>query len=296
MREQFKTVNFRTASLVLIETANEIIDDFMGQGLRLTLRQLYYQFVSKDLIPNTNQSYKNLGNTISQARLAGLIDWDAIEDRIRVPKRPPEFNDLDELISAAFQSYRLPRLVGQDVYCELWVEKDALAGVLAPLASKYHATLMVNRGYSSQSAMYEAAQRIEDERVRNLADRAMIFYLGDLDPSGEDMVRDIGDRLTMFGIDVEVEKVAITIEQVEEYGPPPNSAKLSDSRAKAFIKKYGRSSWEVDALPPTILREIIVDAFEGVLDLDKMGWIVEIEEKDKKKLKVALAKAKRESK
>lgn len=288
MKEQFKSVRFRQPSLDLIETANEIVDEYLGQGLRLTLRQLYYQFVSRDLIPNTDRSYKNLGNVISLGRLAGRIDWEAIEDRIRVPKRPPEYNNIDELIDAAFNGYRLPRLVGQEAYCELWVEKDALAGVLEPIAQKYHATLMVNRGYSSQSAMYEAAQRIMHERAFNQSDRSIIFYLGDLDPSGEDMVRDIRDRLTMFGAEVEVEKVALTIEQVEQYKPPPNPAKLKDSRAKAYIEKYGRSSWEVDALPPPMLRELIVDAFEAVLDLEKVGWIIEIEEKDKQRLREAL--------
>lgn len=287
-REQFKEVNFRKGSLALIETANEIIDDYLGQGLRLTLRQLYYQFVSRDLIPNTDRSYKNLGNVISQGRLAGMIDWDAIEDRIRVPRRPPEYDDLDELVEAALNSYRLPRLAGQETYVELWVEKDALAGVLQPLARKYHATLMVNRGYSSQSAMYEAAGRINFESDRAGAVESVIFYLGDLDPSGEDMVRDIGDRLYMFQCPCKVEKIALTIEQVEEHGPPPNPAKLSDSRAKAFIERYGKSSWEVDALPPTVLREIIVGAFEGVLDLDKMQEIIEQETEDKQRLRDAL--------
>lgn len=288
MKEQFKSVRFRQTSLDMIETANEIVEEYLEQGLRLTLRQLYYQFVSRDLLANTDRNYKNLGNVISQGRLAGLIDWDAIEDRIRVPKRPPEYTNIDELIDAAFDSYRLPRLVGQEAYCELWVEKDALAGVLQPLALKYHATLMVNRGYSSQSAMYEAAQRIMHESTFNQSDRSIIFYLGDLDPSGEDMVRDIRDRLIMFGVDIEVEKVALTIEQVRQYDPPPNPAKLSDSRAAAFVERYGLSSWEVDALPPPVLREIIIDAFEAVLDLQKIDWIIEQEESDKQRLREAL--------
>ena len=147
---------------------------------------------------------------------------------------------------------------------------------------------MVNRGYSSQSAMYESAERIKDERIRNGATHSIIFYLGDLDPSGEDMVRDIRDRLHMFGEPVEVIKVALTIEQVHKYDLPPNPTKLSDSRAAAFVEKYGRSSWEVDALPPPVLQEIIVVAFEAVLDLGKMQNVIDAENEEKQRLREAL--------
>lgn len=155
----FKSVNFRGESLSLIHACELVIDSYQAQGLRLTLRQLYYQLVTKNIIPNTDRSYKNLGNLVADARMAGLLDWDAIEDRVRRPRRASEFSGLADLTEAALRSYRLPRWKGQECYAELWVEKDALAGVLEPLAWEHHVTLMVNRGYSSASAMYEAAQR-----------------------------------------------------------------------------------------------------------------------------------------
>ena len=286
--ECFKTRKFSADSLLRIQQCNSIIAAYLASGLRLTLRQLYYQFVSKALIPNDEKSYRKLGSIVSKGRLAGLIDWEAIEDRMRQPVTPIEFEDLDELLSAAFNSYRLPRMRGQEVYAELWVEKDALAGVLQPLARKYHATLMVNRGYSSQSAMYESAQRIRTGIEDAGAADGVLFYLGDLDPSGEDMVRDIDDRLAMFGVRVEVRKVALTMAQVNQYKPPPNPTKLTDSRASGFIKKFGRSSWEVDALPPNVLHTLIDDAFSSVLDMDVMDEIVEQEESDKENLREAL--------
>lgn len=286
-KESFLNINFSDEKLVRIDQANQIIDDYAAQGLRLTLRQLYYQHVTRNWITNEEKSYKNLGKLISDARLGGLIDWDAIQDRVRVPKQPNEFDSLEDLMHAAFSSFRLPRWKGQDYYAELWVEKDALSNVLAPLASEFHVTLMVNRGYSSQSAMYEAGMRFVDKQ--GLGFIPILFYLGDHDPSGEDMVRDVQDRLKMFGSDVTVLKIALTMAQVQQYNPPPNPAKMSDSRAAAYVQKHGAQSWEVDALPPNVLSQLIRKAFNKILDKPKMDAIKLTEESDKKLLQKALA-------
>lgn len=284
MKEFFKDTNFKPASLELLRECEQIIDSYLAQGLRLTLRQLYYQLVTKNLIKNEEKSYKKVGALVSNGRLAGELDWEAIEDRVRVPKVPTHFSGLEELVEAALRAYRLDRWQDQEEYIELWVEKDALAGVLAPLAREFHITLMVNRGYSSQSAMYESA-----DRFRTAADEGKglhLLYLGDLDPSGEDMVRDIADRLEMFGVhDLDVDKIAITMDQVRRYNPPPNPAKLSDSRAAAYIAKYGSSSWEVDALAPPILQQIIRDAIEQYVDDELMDAVKEREERDKRILR-----------
>jgi hypothetical protein len=284
MKEVFKDRAFAQTSLDLIESCSDVIEEYQAQGLRLTLRQLYYQLVTKNIIPNAERSYKNLSSLVSDARLAGYIDWDAIEDRIRVPNMPPEFKNLEELVEAALDSYRLPRWVDQKYYVELWVEKDALAGVLKPLARKHHVTLMVNRGYSSQSAMYEASKRFlrRDDRT------GVLLYLGDFDPSGEDMVRDIKERMEMFGVDLSVVKVALMLDQVKKYNPPPNPAKREDPRSREFIKKYGASSWEVDALPPTELHRIIERAMKVLVDTKKMNVVIKMEEDDKAKLREAV--------
>lgn len=279
MKQAFVTKNFGEERQATIAKANEIIESYQAQGYRLTLRQLYYQFVSRDLIPNSERSYKNLGSTINEGRLAGLIDWDAIEDRVRVPKRASQWESIESLVESAVYAYRLPRWNGQDNYVELWVEKDALAGVLQPLAEEFHVTLMVNRGYSSQSAMYESAGRFRNASHRH--DSLHLLYLGDHDPSGEDMVRDIRDRFEMFGVEVTVEKLALTMAQVEQYDPPPNPAKMTDSRAKGYVEKHGDSSWEVDALPPEVLSALIRKAIASKLDRAKMDVIIAREQKDK---------------
>ena len=289
MKKVFKIFNFRNDRLEMIEACNGIITQYQAQKLTLTLRQLYYQLVTKNVISNEERSYKTLGNLVSDGRLAGLIDWDAIEDRVRVPRIPQEFKDLPELVRAAHDAYRLPRWKGQENYVELWVEKDAISGVLAPLANQYHITLMVNRGYSSQSAMYESANRFKAEYIKSRKPdtklkQGRLLYLGDHDPSGEDMVRDISDRLEMFGADVIVEKIALTMDQVQEYNPPPNPTKLTDSRAAGYIEKYGDSSWEVDALPPEVLHRIVKDAILNYVDLWRMQEVKRQEEVDKKLL------------
>jgi hypothetical protein len=293
-----------------LEYIIDIVDDYASQNLTLTLRQLYYQLVSKDLIANNEKSYKRIGSIVSRARLGGILDWDAVEDRVRVPKMPPEFDSLDHLVETAFASYRLPRLKGQDTYVELWVEKDALAGVLAPIANKYHIALMVNRGYSSTSAMKEAGDRLRAKCVEIGTNVAHVLYLGDFDPSGEDMVRDVGDRLRLFAnegveednyerecmiegiVHIDVTKIALTMPQIKKHQPPPNPAKLTDSRAREFVAKHGKQSWEVDALPPRALKHLIELELDSLIDMDKVQKIKDKEEADKKMLRAALKKGK----
>jgi hypothetical protein len=207
-KECYRTTNFRAESRAKIDKMVEIIAEYSVVGLRLTARQLYYQFVARDIIPNTPAEYKKLTALLTDARYAGLVDWDAIEDRGRVPERPSEWTSIQGLVAGALRAYRLPRWAGQGKRVELWVEKQALAGVLQPLAWRFHATLMVNKGYSSASAMHEAAERLIDAGEPE----NVILYLGDHDPSGEDMVRDIGDRLREFGVPgLEIVKIALTM-------------------------------------------------------------------------------------
>lgn len=282
----FQHFNFRTAARNTIDHCNVVIEEYLADGFRLTLRQLYYQLVSRGIIPNEEREYKKLGRVLSNARLAGEVDWDAIEDRTRRPVTWQQHDNLRDAVEDTLRYYRLPRLVGQSTYVELWVEKDALAGVLRPIASQYHVTLMVNRGYSSSSAMYEAAQRIDYCVDQYGSEDALVIYLGDLDPSGEDMVRDVNDRLGLFADSyVKVQKLALTIDQVNKHKPPPNPTKLKDTRAKAFIREFGYESWEVDALPPKELRRLIENAFSEVLDLEKIEAVKAIEKEDKARLR-----------
>ena len=264
-----------------LEIINKIIEEYSEQGYKLTLRQLYYQLVSRDIIANNLKEYAKLSNLLVQGRMAGIVDWDAIEDRIRVPYLPYWVHDVADAIKDTINQYRLDRLENQEVYIEVWVEKDALSGVLKRITSHYHINLMVNRGYSSCTAMHDASERIKNKQDDK---ECYILYLGDHDPSGVDMVRDIRDRLAEFGAEAEVIRIALTQEQIKQYNPPPNPAKIKDPRAKDYISKFGNTSWEVDALNPDILHKIIRKEVEGLINLDKFNEKLEQEKQDKETL------------
>lgn len=273
-----------------VEKIVSIVREYQNQDLVLTARQLYYQFVARALIPNTERSYKNFTGLVADARYAGLVDWNAIEDRGRVAATPRQWDGLTSLVDAAVRGYRLPRWEGQNCYVELWVEKQALAGVLELMSNEFHVTLMVNKGYSSASAMFEASRRFRQELQRaNGPHEAVLLYLGDHDPSGEDMVRDIRDRLREFGVSrIDVRKLALTMEQVQEYNPPPNPAKTTDSRFARYEERHGDESWEVDALPPDVLQQIIRDAFDTLIERAPMDGVIAREERDKNRLREAV--------
>ena len=152
-KQQFREkLHMSKANVERLEVINAIIEEYADEGYILTLRQLYYQLVSRDIIPNKVQEYSKLSTLLVKGRMAGVVDWEAIEDRIRLPFLPYWVDGPEEAIEDTINQYRLNRQTGQDVYIELWVEKDALSGVLKRVTSYYHIKLMVNRGYSSCTA------------------------------------------------------------------------------------------------------------------------------------------------
>ncbi|OGC89258.1 MAG: hypothetical protein A2W25_04320 [candidate division Zixibacteria bacterium RBG_16_53_22] len=286
MKESFREWEPKSVTAVYVSKIITIIDAYAKQGYRLTLRQLYYQLVAGGIIPNKPSEYAKLSDILTRARMAGLVDWQAIEDRVRVPKMHSEWVNIADLVDSACTSYRLPRWQDQDHYIELWTEKDAIAGILKPITDKYHITLVVNRGYSSATAMYDAAKRFISASFDGGKD-CVILYLGDHDPSGLDMDRDIQDRLGEFGATFTYLRIGLTWDQIQQYNPPPNPAKISDPRADEYIKKYGESSWEVDSLPPNVLNQLVKAAILGYLDEEKYEAWIEMEDEDKEELRKA---------
>jgi len=242
--------------LLLIDKINELIRNYMMQGYSLTLRQVYYQLVAKAIIENNERSYKNIGNLISNARLAGLIDWNSIEDRTRNMRGNSHWSTPGSIIDSAAYSYHLNHWEGQDYYVEVWVEKDALIGIVGQICGQLDVNFFSCRGYVSQSEMWGAAQRLK--RMQEQEQKVVLLHLGDHDPSGKDMSRDIQDRLRTFdAYDVEFRRLALNMNQIEKYNPPPNPAKLTDSRAEQYVNEFGYDSWELDALEPQVISELI---------------------------------------
>ncbi len=258
MKIQYKTKKFRNNSLKLIELLNKILYDYEEHGYKLTLRQAYYQLVARDLIPNTEKSYKNIGNLVNDARLAGIIDWDVIVDRTRNVRRNSHWNRPQDVIDSAVMSFALDKWENQPEYIEVWVEKDALIDIVGQVCEPLDVPYFSCRGYTSQTAMQDAAQRMNRQKLKGK--NCHIIHLGDHDPSGIDMSRDILERTNeLFGAEVELRRIALTMNQVETYNLPPNPAKETDKRSKAYITKFGNESWELDALEPTVISRLITN-------------------------------------
>jgi hypothetical protein len=267
----------------------KIANNYMYQDIKLTNRQLYYQLVAKDLIPNALEIYKRICKLLTDMRYAGELDWDSIEDRGRVPKKHAEWDSVKDLIESAVHSYRLPRWDDQNYYIELYCEKQAMESILKPIADKYHIYFGYNKGYSSASTVYELSKRVSQQIFNGK--KVVILYLGDHDPSGIDMVRDIKERLIEFftmGDDLvldeyevrenfQVKSIALTKEQIETHNPPPNPAKITDPRAKNYIKEHGQVSWELDSLDPESLIEITEDGIAEFLDKEKYEEVIQKE-------------------
>lgn len=268
MKEKFDDFNFKPETKRIIDSANKIIREYQMDGYSLTLRQLYYQFVARDIIENSQKSYNRLGDIISNARLNGDLDWAAIEDRTRSLEGNAHWDNPAEIIDYYSRVYKIDTRIDQPNYIEVWVEKEALAGVIERICRKLDINFFACRGYVSQTAMYEASKRFISNE--NLGKNNIILHLGDHDPSGIDMTRDIRERLNdCFGAYVKVKRIALNMEQIEEFAPPPNPAKLSDSRCDGYMKKFGKMSWELDALDPNTLNELISTQVASYTDFDK---------------------------
>jgi hypothetical protein len=298
-RIPYRSVNFRSDTLAIIDRADTICRDYARQGFTLTLRQVYYQFVARGWLANRDTEYKRLGSILNDARLAGLLDWNHMEDRTRNLKAQPHWDTPAAIVDACARQFSRDLWRTQEAHVEVWIEKDALVGVIEPACTRNDVAYFSCRGYTSQSEVWGAAQRLirayDAKAAEAEADepRLVVLHLGDHDPSGIDMTRDIGARLREFlrheGEDYEdaltIRRLALNMPQVREYEPPPNPAKLSDSRATGYIGRYGDESWELDALDPPVIDALIQDAIDNERDLDL--WDEAVAERDRERATLA---------
>ncbi len=275
---EYKKTSFRDGTLVLIEQANEIIEEYRKEGFVLTLRQLYYQFVARGLIANKQREYKRLGGVVADARLAGLLDWGAIEDRGRNLITISSWDSPADIVSACAASFKVDRWEGQRYRPEVWIEKEALIGVVSNICNEWRVPHYACKGYVSLSEMWAAGHR-RFRRYHRDTTIPIILHFGDHDPSGIDMTRDIATRARLFARQpVEVRRLALNMNQVEEHQPPPNPAKVTDSRFAAYVVEYGEESWELDALEPKTIAELIEDQILKLIDPDPWAEQVALEE------------------
>lgn len=260
--------------MATIQRVNDIVEDLQSQGFRLTTRQIYYQLVAGGHVPNTIQSYKTVADTINDGKLAGEIDWEAIEDRTRSFSREQRWDSGAHILDACIRGYHQDMWVGQQYRVFVLVEKDALKGVLEPTCRRFDVPLLAARGYPSGTVLREFA---ESDLLPCLAEgpEPIILHLGDHDPSGIDMSRDLSKRFEMFcDYPIEVRRIALNMNQVLEVNPPPNPAKSTDARFAGYEKEFGNESWELDALSPAYLVSLLSREIERYIDDDTKNEIV----------------------
>jgi hypothetical protein len=286
---KYEDKKFRHATLELIETVNRIVEEYSEEGYDLTLRQVYYQCVSRDIIPNNEKSYDKLGRIVGEARMSGLIDWNAIVDRTRALRGNGHWGAPSDIMLSAAENFAIDKWsteYGQTIRPEVWVEKDALVGVVGRVCKELDVNYFSCRGYTSLSEMWTASQRLLG--YKRQGQTPFIIHLGDHDPSGIDMSRDITDRLETFTRRaLEFERIALNTDQIEEYDPPPNPTKLSDSRATGYIARFGYESWELDALNPTVIADLISEAVLAYRNDKAWEQAVKHEEEQVKELEAA---------
>lgn len=269
---------FKPETMHIIDQANDIIESYAGQGYRLTIRQIYYRFIADDRFPeswrdpklrtkNVQKNYKRMASILNDGRLAGYIDWNAIEDRGRSLYGISTYSDPGSAIATLRYRYHLDRWANQDFRLECWVEKDALSSIIAQACNPFYVDYMPAKGYMSQSEMHGAAMRFNG--YRDNGQTVVLLHLGDHDPSGLDMTRDNDDRLSLFMGGVEVRRLALNYDQVEQYNPPPSPAKDTDSRSSVYIAEFGDKTWELDAMRPEVLVALIQDTIRSFIDWDK---------------------------
>jgi hypothetical protein len=265
--EAYRSFRFGRQTEELISLMNGIVEDYLKQGFTLTVRQLYYQLVARAVVENTERSYKRITGVVNDARLAGLMDWDAIEDRTRSFVRRTRWQSGAHILKAAADSYHIDMWANQVNRVFVIIEKEALVGVLDRVCRTLDVPLLAARGYPSGTVLREFAVQDVIPVVRH--QDVTILHLGDHDPSGIDMTRDLTDRVSLFTRrPVELVRLALNMPQIEELSPPPNPAKVTDSRFQGYADKYGTESWELDALPPTYLETLVSEQVHMRIDAD----------------------------
>lgn len=240
-----------------------------------TVRQLYYQLVSRGVVGKTETEYKStVGRLLTEMRRDGTIPYGWVADNTRWMRKPDSYTGLEQMLAETRGTYRRALWASQSVHVEVWLEKDALAGVLYPETAEWDVPLMVTRGYPSLSYLYEASETIRAKRKP-----VFIYYLGDHDPSGVNIPQVVERDLRSMapGAEITFERLAVLPEQIISMGLPTRPTKKSDTRSKNFEGE----SVEVDAIPPAVLRSLVSDRITGHINWQALTRLWAVEEAER---------------
>jgi hypothetical protein len=229
-----------------------------------TVRQVYYQASVHGIVDKTEAGYAKVQTDLVRMRRAGVLPYDWLADTTRWQRRPRTFDSVGQALADTARFYRKRLWTDARAYVEIWLEKDALAGVVFPVTSAYDVPLMVARGYASLSFIHSAAEYISELDVP-----AHIYHLGDYDPSGVNAAEKIEETLRELAPSAEIhfQRLAVTPEQIASFNLPTRPTKASDTRSRGF----GEISVELDAIEPRGLRDLVEMAIQRHLPMEQFA-------------------------
>ena len=240
------------------------------------MRSVFYQAASvHKLVAKEESGYAKICDDLAKMRRSGAMPYEWLADNTRWQRKPATFDGPEHALQTAATEYRKNLWVEADCYVEIWLEKDALSGVIMPVTSLYDVPLMVARGYASLSFLYGAAEEIKAVGVPSY-----IYHLGDFDPSGVNAAQKIEQTLREMAPDAEIhfQRLAVSEKQIDDWKLPTRPTKKKDPRAKKFGHDF---SVELDAINPNQLRDLVKSAIEHHLPADQLKIMQEAEESER---------------
>jgi len=231
---------------------------------RMSIRQLYYQLVARQVIDKTEAAYKRVCDASAQMRIAGALPYQTVADGSRTRRDVWSHGGLGEALADAHDLYRRNYWIDQPWHVEVWCEKDALTGAIAPVSDRYGVTYVATRGFPSMTLRYESAMVLVKTRKP-----AAILYFGDHDASGQRISDNLEAELRHHGADVVVQRIALNPDQVSQWSLPTRPGKQTDSRQAGFTERFGDASVELDALPPDVLTDLVEQAIFAYIEPDR---------------------------
>lgn len=267
-----------------IAERRKLLFDIVSAMKPMTVRQVFYQATVRGIVEKAESGYAKVQTDLVAMRRSGEMPYDWLADNTRWQRKPRTFSSVQQALEDTARFYRKSLWDEVGCYVEVWLEKDALSGVVYPVTSEYDVPLMVARGYASLSFLSTAA-----EYINTLYVPTVIFHLGDYDPSGVDAGRKIEATLRELAPDADISfyRLAVTPSQIEKWNLPTRPTKQTDSRAKGF----GDISVEMDATDPNLLRDLVRVNIEAFLPAAELAVLKEAEASERKLLKMFVRQA-----
>jgi hypothetical protein len=274
----------RKSTRLEIETRRSSLLEIIEPMQPMTVRQAFYQATVQGIVEKEESGYDKVQRALALMRREDELPWEYIVDNTRDRDRPYTSDSIADALQETIDQYRKALWNNINAHVEIWLEKDALAGVLSPVTRKYDVSLMVARGYSSLTFLHDAA-----ENINNLEKPCHIYYLCDFDPSGDNACDECEEFLSEYASDADIDftRLAVKPEQIEQWSLTTRPTKLSDSRAGSFFEKYGAraQSCELDAIDPRRLRDMVERSIQRHMSKKKYGELMEREKREKEKLR-----------